>query len=136
MTELRTRTKYLYDALGHRTVKQVGPTSISYLHDPAGNVVTEWCTNCAGYTGPAAEYIFLSGNFVAEYKNSTTYFVHGDHLGSTRLLTGLNQAVVQNLDYLPYGELISTDTDIDTHKFTGKERDSESGLDNFGARYD
>ena len=22
------------------------------------------------------------------------------------------------------------------HKFTGKERDSESGLDNFGARYD
>jgi RHS repeat-associated protein len=23
-----------------------------------------------------------------------------------------------------------------THKFTGKERDSESGLDNFGARYD
>jgi RHS repeat-associated protein len=23
-----------------------------------------------------------------------------------------------------------------TNKFTGKERDSESGLDNFGARYD
>lgn len=23
-----------------------------------------------------------------------------------------------------------------TYKFTGKERDSESGLDNFGARYD
>jgi RHS repeat-associated protein len=23
-----------------------------------------------------------------------------------------------------------------THKFTGKERDRESGLDNFGARYD
>jgi RHS repeat-associated protein len=25
---------------------------------------------------------------------------------------------------------------VTTHKFTGKERDSESGLDNFGARYD
>ncbi|MGB2671013.1 MAG: RHS repeat-associated core domain-containing protein [Candidatus Acidiferrum sp.] len=127
---------YLYDALGHRSEKQTGSSSISYVHDSAGDVVTEWCANCSGFTGPTTEYISLSGNPVAEYKNSTTYFVHGDHLGSTRLLTGLNQAVVQNLDYLPYGELISTDTDIDTHKFTGKERDSESGLDNFGARYD
>ncbi len=25
--------------------------------------------------------------------------------------------------------------DLPQHKFTGKERDSESGLDNFGARY-
>jgi RHS repeat-associated protein len=31
---------------------------------------------------------------------------------------------------------IRTDSGIDTHKFTGKERDSESNLDNFGARFD
>jgi RHS repeat-associated protein len=39
-----------------------------------------------------------------------------------------------NLDYQPFGEQIAGDTGS-RHKFTGKERDSESGLDNFGARY-
>src|SRR4029077_811067 len=37
--------------------------------------------------------------------------------------------VVQNLDYLPFGELNSTDSGISTHKFTGDERDAESNLD-------
>ena len=44
-------------------------------------------------------------------------------------------AILANLDYLLFGELNSSDSGITTHKFTGKERDSESGLDNFGARY-
>jgi RHS repeat-associated protein len=65
-------------------------------------------------------------------KNSTTYFAHRDHLGSTRLLT--NQSVYDSLDYLPFGEQIAGATGT-THKFTGKERDTESGLDNFGARF-
>jgi RHS repeat-associated protein len=38
------------------------------------------------------------------------------------------------MDYLPYGELLSGGNST-SHKFTGKERDSESGLDEFGARY-
>jgi len=41
------------------------------------------------------------------------------------------------LDYYPFGGVI-TNVDIgdDRYQFTGKERDSESNLDNFGARYD
>jgi hypothetical protein len=61
---------------------------------------------------------------IAEYKNSTTYFVHQDHLGSTRLVTGLNLAVVQNLDYFPHGEPNSTDSGITTQEFTGDESDA------------
>ncbi len=45
-------------------------------------------------------------------------------------------------DYLPYGELLSyggsvpcNNTQSTTHKFTSKERDAESNLDYFGARY-
>ncbi|MFZ0687488.1 MAG: RHS repeat-associated core domain-containing protein, partial [Terriglobales bacterium] len=39
--------------------------------------------------------------------------------------------------YFPYGGELPTTTGSDSnhYKFTGKERDSESGLDNFGARY-
>jgi RHS repeat-associated protein len=44
-------------------------------------------------------------------------------------MTGLNRSVAQNLDYLPFGELNSTDSGITTHEFTGDESDAESGLD-------
>jgi RHS repeat-associated protein len=49
-------------------------------------------------------------------------------------MTNLSQGVYDSMDYLPFGEQIAGDTGT-THKFTGKERDSESGLDEFGARY-
>jgi len=120
---------YSYDALSQRVDKTTGSTSLDYVYNLDGQVMSEWCTNCAGYTGPTTEYIFLLNNFVAEYKNNTTYFVYSDHLGSPRILTGLNQAVVQNLDYLPFGELNSSDSGITTHKFTADERDAETGLD-------
>jgi RHS repeat-associated protein len=49
-------------------------------------------------------------------------------------MTAMDQSVYDSLDYLPFGEQIAGGSGT-THKFTGKERDSESGLDNFGARY-
>jgi RHS repeat-associated protein len=59
---------------------------------------------------------------------TTTYFVHKDHLGSTRLVSGVNQAISDNLDFLPFGEQYSGSS-VTTHKFTGDERDSETSLD-------
>jgi RHS repeat-associated protein len=82
-------------------------------------------------------YIYMSGQLLAEYFESTTYFVHSDHLGSIRLLTRLDQTARESDDYYPFGEQIPpTGGTAGTLKFTGKERDGESGLDNFGARYD
>ncbi len=49
-------------------------------------------------------------------------------------MTSMNQSIYDSMDYLPFGEQIAGDTGA-THKFTGKERDIESGLDDFGARY-
>ncbi len=46
----------------------------------------------------------------------------------------MDATLKDSLDYLPYGEQIAGATST-THKFTGKERDTESGLDYFGARY-
>jgi len=130
---------YLYDAEGHRVTKTTSAGWLNYLNDISGKVVAE---TVAG--GWSVGYAYLGGQQVAQYWNRTTYFVHHDHLGSTRLVsiypapsnpTSPSQWLSENLDYLPYGELNSTDSGVDTHKFTGKERDSESGLDNFGARY-
>jgi RHS repeat-associated protein len=119
--------KYSYDALGQRVYKAVGSAITQYVHNLNGQVILE--TDGNGNGTPTADYMYLAGNLAAEYKNDTTYFVHQDHLGSTRLVTALNQSVVQNLDYLPFGELNSSDSGSTTHKFTGDEHDSETNLE-------
>ena len=59
---------------------------------------------------PANQYVYEGARLIAEYKAGTTYFVHADHLGTTRLLTAMNQSVFDSTDYLPFGEQISDDT--------------------------
>jgi RHS repeat-associated protein len=124
---------YTYDAQGRRTAKTVGSTLTYYVRDLSGSVMSEYsCQTCSN-----VGYIYLNGGLTAMYENNTTYFVHGDHLGSTRLMTAYpTPNVAECDDYYPFGELISCGSTGDTtHKFTGKERDTESNLDNFEARY-
>jgi RHS repeat-associated protein len=92
------------------------------------------------------------GELAAEYSNTAntsaclTCYLSYDHLGTTRLVTNASGQVVSRHDYLPFGEEIpsgvggrdatwGSSTDFVNQKFTGKEWDSESGLDYFGARY-
>src|SRR5881394_662950 len=124
---------YAYDAEGRRIQKTVGSVVTQYVYDVAGQVIHE--ADGAGIF--TSYYIPFAGQLLAQYKNSTTQFIHKDHLGSTRLVTGMTNpsTPVDTLDFLPFGEQLAGDT-ATTHKFTGQERDTESGLDNFGARFD
>lgn len=119
---------YVYDALGRRVEKTTSAGSIGYIYDLAGRVSTEWCGPCGSYTGWGAGYMYVNGQMLAQYKYGTTQFMHKDHVGSTRLVSNLNQSIADNLDYLPYGEQISG-ASVTTHEFTGDERDAETGLD-------
>ena len=124
---------YVYDADGRRAWKNVSGTTTDYLYDLSDNIFAIFGPGCtAGCWTAGAEY--LNGQFLAEYANGTTYFVHKDHLGSSRLLTGLDQSVCDSYDYLPYGEQL-TGGNCTILRFTGKEHDTETGLDDFGARY-
>ena len=66
------------------------------------------------------------------------YFYHSDHLGGASWITDGSGKPVQHLQYLPFGEPF-----VDQHpagyqerfRFTGKERDEETGYGYFGARY-
>jgi RHS repeat-associated protein len=68
-------------------------------------------------------------------------YYHLDALGSVRAVTNQAGQVVERHDFLPYGEECTTAPcsgalpGTNTFKFTGKERDTESGLDYFRARY-
>jgi RHS repeat-associated protein len=72
----------------------------------------------------------------AIYPQVTTTYYHSDHVGSSRLLTNWYGYPTWSGTFLPFGQEWSPEITTNTYKFTGKERDSESGLDNFGARYD
>jgi RHS repeat-associated protein len=59
-----------------------------------------------------------------------------NHLGSASVITDTNGNIEDQTDYFPYGGVAySSGADSNHYKFTGKERDTESGLDNFEARY-
>ena len=69
-----------------------------------------------------------------------TYFFHPDHLGSASWITDLSGQPVQHLQYKPFGGDYIDQQDPNTEyserfRFTGKERDAETGYDYFGARY-
>ena len=66
------------------------------------------------------------------------YFFHGDHLGSANWITDADGKPIQYIHYAPYGEQIANKQTIgydERFKFTGKERDWETGYDYFGARF-
>jgi RHS repeat-associated protein len=67
--------------------------------------------------------------------------VHSDAAGNVRVLTDQAGNVVERHDYLPFGEewcgnsVCVAVAPGQPRRFTGKERDAETGLDYFGARY-
>ena len=66
------------------------------------------------------------------------YFYHSDHLGSASWITDSAGIAVQHLQYLPYGEPYvdqRTSGYRERFRFTGKEKDEETGYGYFGARY-
>jgi RHS repeat-associated protein len=66
-------------------------------------------------------------------------FLHGDHLGSTTLVTGPTGAVVQRIRYDPFGAVlantIAPGAEGTRHLYTGAELDARSGLLYLRARY-
>src|SRR6266478_7601795 len=80
---------YLYDAEGKRVQKSVGSAQTIYLYDLSRRAINELDANNVTLTN----YIYANGNLLAQYKNSTTYFVHQEHLGSSTIVTSISGAV-------------------------------------------
>ena len=122
---------YYYDAFGYRVHHLIGSSTLEYVRDLQGNVVSEVLPS----GGLNASYMYFGGSMVAEYAAGTTYFFHQDHLGSTRLVTAYpTPSIAECDDYYPFGEtnanvgscLSGTTTQ---YKFTAHERDLETNLD-------
>ncbi len=82
------------------------------------------------------EYVFFNSKRIARRKSDGSVFYYfADHLGSSRVVTSATGTVIDSCDYYPFGgEVSSCATSGNRYKFTGKERDGESGVDYFGVR--
>ncbi|HEV2420658.1 MAG TPA: RHS repeat-associated core domain-containing protein [Candidatus Acidoferrales bacterium] len=126
---------YTYDGDGNRVEKNNGTL---YWYGVSGDPLEE--TSLSG--GLTNDYVFFGGQRIARRDPSGNTFAYfDDHLGSSRkveeVASGASSASLSyDADFYPFGrENAFTNTSNPIHKFTGKQRDSESGLDDFGARY-
>jgi RHS repeat-associated protein len=123
---------YTYDADGDRTQKSSGTM---YWPGPDG-VLAE--TDLSGTI--KEEYIFFDGHRIAriDRPSGAVHYYFSNHLGSHSMVTSATGGCEQDIDYYPFGGVIKDHCpNVAQHyKFAGKERDTESGLDNFEARYD
>jgi RHS repeat-associated protein len=142
-------SQYIYDGNGRRVKKAVGGVATRYEYGKDGELNTEW--NDADTNRVALKDYFYAGGSLATTKTGTSgeyEYATADHLGSPRAWTGKDGNLVAGgrHDYSPFGEELSAGVGIRSaslgygddsvrQKFTSKERDSETGLDYFLARY-
>lgn len=132
---------YTYDGNGVRAAKSNAnggsctgsPTvDVLYWRTPSGDAIAE--TDGTGSTSNSNyhEYVFFAGRRIARSDPSSgnVYFYFADQLGTTRSATQANGTVCFAADYYPYGEEVDYTTSCpQNYKFTGYERDAETGLD-------
>ena len=140
MTGLSVTTNYVYDGDGKR-VQKTG--SKLYWYGADGSVLDETDPSGSMTNTSFNEYIYFGGKRIArrDSAGNVLYYL-ADQLGTARsiaqVLAGQNTATLcYDADFYPYGgERTVVNICGQNYKFTGKERDLESGLDNFEARYD
>jgi len=123
---------YVYDANGRRVRKTVSGVSVDFLYDLAGREIAE--VSSTGVWNRSE--IYAGARHLATYNNGTTYFNHADWLGTERVRSNVSGVPTETCTSLVFGDwLTCSNSDSSPMHLTGKEHDFESGLDNFGARY-
>jgi RHS repeat-associated protein len=131
-------TTYTYDAEGRRMTKSTGSLVTDFIYDREGHIIL------INPATPTLIEMYAAGLHLGTYiLNSTQtdtifYYDHGDSLGTERARTDLSGTACETIASLPFGDnqtITSTCGDLSSMHFTGKERDTESGLDNSDARY-
>jgi len=124
-----TSLDYIYDAEGRRVGKTDGTV---YTVDAGGAVLDEE----NGGTWRRSE-VFLGGHHLATVNAAGVFFVHADWLGTERARTNAAGQICQIEASQPWGDNAQTSgsCEVSPEFLTGKPRDTESNLDDFGARY-
>jgi RHS repeat-associated protein len=143
-------TGYIYNAGGERVSKGTiatwscdpaisGFTAMNdYVLGPGGEQVTEMAVSATNTMAWQHTNVYAAGKLFATYDDNGLHFYFNDVVGTRRIQTDYAGVMEQSCSGLPFGDGLNCSNSIQfptEHHFTGKERDTESGLDYFGARY-
>jgi RHS repeat-associated protein len=154
MHDATANLNYTYDPEN----RIIGTAGFTYTYDADGNRVEKTNGNTTPATGTLywymtpgivaesdllgniqSEYVFFDGERVArrDFPNNVVSYYFSDHLKTASVISDAVGSIIKaETDYYPWGgELQFVNDDSNHYKFTGKERDSETGLDYFGARH-
>ncbi len=125
---------YNYDDTGKRIIKKSATSENVYVNE-----------NYSVKSGDVtSKHIFANNTRVATKlmipgTGGGTYFYHGDHLGSSSVVTNDLKNFHEHLEYFPFGETWIQETSVSDaslpYRFTAQEWDKETHLYYFGARY-
>ncbi|HEX3028224.1 MAG TPA: SpvB/TcaC N-terminal domain-containing protein [Clostridia bacterium] len=79
--------------------------------------------------------VWRTGDSYPDDAGPETQFHLGDHLGSSNVVTDKEGGWINREEYTPYGETSFGGFSKKCYRYNGKERDNESGLYYYGARY-
>lgn len=152
-------TKYIYNQEGQRTSKYSSLGESLYFNEYAS--WTKRSGDSGNPDGRDAMHIYINGQRIVTKQNSATryelsdqinkqYWYHTNHIGNVDVITERDGNQFERFEYTPYGEtwihhdslylnnsnlgILGDSIDI-KYRFTGKEKDEETGYTYFGARY-
>jgi RHS repeat-associated protein len=145
-TEPSAHAHYLYDAVGQRVKKLVrkqgGQVEVIVYIDSLfdhqrivqGNMVQQNNTLHVMDNRSRIALIRVGPPFPDDATPAVKYHL-GDYLGSSNIVIDDTGTFINREEYTPYGETSFGSFAKKRYRFTGKERDKESGMNYHGARY-
>src|SRR5579864_6108797 len=85
-----------------------------------------------------SEYVFFAGRRTArkDFPGGAVSYYFSDYLQTASVITNAAGVITEDEDYYPWGmDLPLVDNDSNHYKHNGKDRDTETGNDYYGARY-
>jgi len=127
------KIQYQYDPFGNRISQSADGATTRYFHD-GDNVLMELDGNnqmLARYTAA-----LTMDSWISMERNGESLAYHTDGLGSVTALSGANQTLQATYTYDAYGQVLAkTGTVINPYTYTGRERDTLTGLYYYRTRY-
>jgi RHS repeat-associated protein len=128
---------YEYSPDGLRQVKRGGSGTIHYVFEGTEPIFEKRISD-----NRVRSYVYVLGKHLARVDGvigdtaAKAYYYHTDQVGSVKAVTDEAGKAVHKADYFAFGSRFEKDGDFDeSHGFTGKEYDSDTGLYYYNARW-